>query len=223
MSTGDAVEGSSLSVTISVLDSRSGPIAFSIMARTSSPRWPGSVRTSTWSSTRSGMMFVFTPPRATVGANVVWVAAWTMRARLRSSECEGLAPGVDTGRIEQQVGDLVREIRAAHEPLPDVVDPGLGTELPSRRMTSAALMSALSVRNGIDAWLGEPWIPDRAPVAALLRHHHRQHGRGVGRDLQPRPARLGEGEVDGHRIASVVSTSHCAPWTPIVSSSATAR
>ena len=50
-------------------------------ARTLSPVSPGTVRTSTWSSTASGITFVFTPPCAIVGANVVRVIACSSRAR----------------------------------------------------------------------------------------------------------------------------------------------
>jgi hypothetical protein len=84
VSVGDALARSLLLASISTWSARS-PRASSIMDRMSSALWSGSVRMSTSSSTVSGITFVLTPPRITVGANVVWVAAWIILAIPRSS------------------------------------------------------------------------------------------------------------------------------------------
>ena len=78
VSIGDAVDGSSFDV----ISTRVGEVADRVhQQRLAPPRrdWPGSVRMSTWSSTRSGMTLVFVPPCTTVGANVVCVHECAMR------------------------------------------------------------------------------------------------------------------------------------------------
>ena len=57
------------------------PMASSSIFSTSAPVTPGSVRMSTCSSTLSGMTFVLMPACIIVGANVVWVQAWTILAK----------------------------------------------------------------------------------------------------------------------------------------------
>ena len=85
----------------------------------SAPRWPGSVRMSTSTSTWSGMTFVFVPPWMIVGANVVCVHACAWRASPIGSSSQKSCERV---LVEQARVPLRAEVDALDEAPPRVVD-----------------------------------------------------------------------------------------------------
>ncbi len=120
------------------------------MARACSPLWPGSVRMSTSISTRSGMTFVFVPPCTTVGANVVCVHECAMRAEAERQLVDRLAEALLAASSTS--GRPRPCTRRRQVPLSS----GGAWYSASRRTTSAAVTSALSVRYGDDACPGVP-------------------------------------------------------------------
>ncbi len=75
VSIGD-VDDASKAEAVNVTSSVRSPIAWRSWTSTSSAVWPGSVRMSTSSSTRSGIVLIFEPPCTMFGEKVVWVQAW---------------------------------------------------------------------------------------------------------------------------------------------------
>ena len=71
-----------------------------------------------------------------------------------------------------------------------------------RRTTSAAFTSALSVRNGVDAWPGVPLTRSVAHQRALLAHDDRELVARGRRDREA--ARFGDDVVALHRVALVL-------------------
>ena len=175
---------------------------------------------STSSSTVSGMMFVFTPPCTMVGANVVCVHAWTIRASPTSGTlsknaltCAGSSSmdAISGGRSEAST-------KRRHTSCNWVS----GWNSAMRRTTSAAFTSALSVRRGIDPCPGVPWtrsLHQYVPFSATMTG---SFGPLIdGRGMRKPPASV---TTKSARTASARSrSSHAAPYVPSASSSATAR
>ena len=144
---------------ISTREARSPRASFSI-ASTSSGATPGSARMSTSMSMRSGMTLIFDPPCTTLGENVVWVQACARRANPSGSRCAHRlqhAVGIDQRRLELgrqlELGRRSGATRRGCAPS--------GWYSARRRTTSAAVTSALSVRNGIEPWPGVPRTTSR--------------------------------------------------------------
>ena len=116
-------------------------------------RWPGSVRMSTSTSTRSGITLVLVPPWMIVGANVVCVHACAWRASPIGSVSQNSVRRSSSSSAAFHSGP--KSTPSMNRRQVSWMWVG-GWNVASRRTTSAAVTSALSVRNGCDAWPGVP-------------------------------------------------------------------
>ena len=108
---------------------------------------------STSTSTASGITFVFVPPWMTVGANVVCVHACAWRARPIGSSSQKSASVASSSRCSFHSGPKsTPSMKRRHVSWICVG----GRYSASRCTISAAVTSALSVRNGCDACPGVP-------------------------------------------------------------------
>ena len=97
---------------------------------------------------------VLVPPCTTVGAMVVWVQAWAWRARpiIGSASHISQKPSAVTNGVAISSGKSRPATNRFHVSWMRVS----GRYSAIRRTTSAALISALSVRRGCEAWPGVP-------------------------------------------------------------------
>src|SRR6266511_1181461 len=145
VSTGDEVDGSSLP-SISTASYRS-PSAARRWWWTSSSDSPGSVRMSTWMSTLSGMTLVLVPPWITVGANVVWVHEYTTRDKPSGSVLANSRSSSSLSSASRNSGGYCMPSTNRRQVSWICVG---GRYSFSRLTTSAAVTTALSVRNGCE-------------------------------------------------------------------------
>ena len=104
-------------------------------------------------STSSGMMFTFEPAVNTVGVMVVWVLEYASFDSPRGSiPIASTNPSSLSSGSWSSAGRPSPATKACHE---SSRRDG-GRYIAMRRTTSAALMSALSDRNGIEPWQGAP-------------------------------------------------------------------
>ena len=108
---------------------------------------------STWMSTWSGITFVFVPPWITVGANVVCVHEYTTRDRPSGSVPAKSRSSSSFRRASRNSGGYCMPSTNPRHVSPIRVG---GRYSCRRRTTSAAVTTALSVRNGCDACPGVP-------------------------------------------------------------------
>jgi hypothetical protein len=151
VSVGDSVAGSSFDVTST--ESARSPSASRSISSAWSPVWPGSVRMSTSRSTRSGITFVFVPPCTTVGANVVCVHACQWRAMPSGSSESALWNSSESRSAPAISGSSCMPSMKRRQESWIWVS---GRYSAIRRTTSAAVTSALSVRNGCEPCPGVP-------------------------------------------------------------------
>ena len=175
--------------------------------RTSSSVSPGITRMSMSRSTTSGITFVFTPPWATFGENVVCVHAWASfatpwsaaRSRQAVDHASGrarcLAFGIGRGRAHRRSSRQSVDGTAA-----------AGRYAASRRTTSAAFTSALSAPNGTDPWPGVPRTRRRRHATPFSRDGHVDARTPLGCP-SVQAARLGQHVVGRDRVALVIGAS----------------
>ena len=177
----------------------------------SAPRWPGSVRMSTSISTLSGMTLVLVPPVMTVGANVVWVHACACRARPIGSSWQNSV---------RRLSSSSAALNSAPKSTPSMKRRHVswmcvgGSYSASRRTTSAAVTSALSVRNGCDACPGVPGTVMRHQYEPFSPTMTGRRGPCGGRHLEA--ARLGDDVVGLHRVALVLDHVLRAPGAEVL-------
>ena len=182
----DAVDSFSSNGVISTWSARS-PSASSSNLRTSVERWPGKVRMSTSTSTRSGITLVFVPPWTTVGAIVVCVHAVLARETDRQRLAELDEPVlVEEGRLHSGPKSTP-SMNRRH--VSWMCAGGWNVGRPPYDL--GQVTSALSVRNGCDA--------DRACRTPRCRHP--QGALLADDDRQPRD-RCALGNLEAHRLRS---------------------
>ena len=166
----------------------------------SAARWPGSVRMSTSISTWSGITFVFVPPLMIVGANVVCVHACAWRAKPIGSSSQKSCSLSSSSRFAFHSGPKSTPSMNRRHVSWIIVG---GRYSASRRTTSAAVTSALSVRNGCDAWPGVP--------CTVMRHQYEPFSptitgrRGPSALGHLEAAGFGDDVVGHHRVALVAA------------------
>ena len=175
--------GSFITVSTSTWSARS-PSAAARWARTSASPSPGSVRTSTPSSTRSGITFVFIWwPSTTLHENVVCVQA----CRCRAAPALGMAASTASMRS----GSASAARSSGSRPMLSSWVPhsscsrGAGRYSARRLITAAAFTSALSLRNGAEPWPGVPRRRRRRHATPFSATFMPTNGASAGPECSP--------------------------------------